>query len=113
MKLALSPGFIGTCRIRNRFVMPAANLGWCTDGFVSEKVVSFYQKRARGGTGLIIAGAAGVDPVRINRAGMMQICDDRFIPAMERLRLTIDELEQNAAREHWPYPTYADLMFSI
>ncbi|MCI8576542.1 MAG: FAD-dependent oxidoreductase [Lachnospiraceae bacterium] len=85
MKLALSPGFIGTCRIRNRFVMPAANLGWCTDGFVSEKVVSFYQKRARGGTGLIIAGAAGVDPVRINRAGMMQICDDRFIPAMERL----------------------------
>ena len=38
---------------------------------------------------------------------------DTVIPAMERLRLTIDELEQNAAREHWPYPTYADLMFSI
>lgn len=38
---------------------------------------------------------------------------DTIIPAMERLRLTVDELEQNVAREHWPYPTYADLMFSI
>ena len=38
---------------------------------------------------------------------------DTVIPAMERLRATVDELEQNVAREFWPYPTYADLMFSI
>ena len=38
---------------------------------------------------------------------------DTVIPAMERLRATVDELEQHVAREFWPYPTYADLMFSI
>ena len=73
MRLALTPCFIGKCEIKNRFVMTAANLGWCEDGFVTEKVVNFYRERARGQVGLIIAGAAGVDPVRVNQTGMMQI----------------------------------------
>lgn len=85
MSLMLTPCSIGRCRVKNRFVMPAVNLGWCREGFVSEKVISFYQKRAEGGVGLIIAGAAGIDPVRVNHAGMMQIYDDRFIPGMKRL----------------------------
>lgn len=82
---ALSPCMIGTCKINNRFVMTAANLGYCRDGYVTDQVIEFYRERARGKTGLIIAGAAGVDPVGINTAGMMQICDDSFIPSMKRL----------------------------
>lgn len=85
MKPLLKPGRIGTVPIKNRVVMTAANLGWCYGGYVTDKVIAFYRKRAEGGTGLIIVGAAGVDPVRVNRVGMMQVYDDRFIPDLKRL----------------------------
>lgn len=85
MKKALSPCWIGRCKVNNRFVMTAANLGWCRQGFVTKRVVDFYEERARGGVGLIIAGAAGVDPLRINQTGMMQIYDDKFIEPMRQL----------------------------
>ncbi len=91
MRLALTPCFIGNCEIKNRFVMTAANLGWCEDGFVTEKVVNFYRERARGQVGLIIAGAAGVDPIRVNQTGMMQIYDDRFIAPMQKLTKAVHE----------------------
>ncbi len=38
---------------------------------------------------------------------------DTMIPAMEALRATVDEMELNVSSDHWPYPTYADLMFRI
>ncbi len=38
---------------------------------------------------------------------------DQVIPAMERLRATVDEMEQNVSGGVWPYPSYAELMFSI
>ena len=76
MKPLMMPCRIGGITIKNRVVMTAANLGWCYGGYVTDKVVSFYQKRAEGEVGLIIAGAAGVDPVRVNKVGMMQVYDD-------------------------------------
>lgn len=91
MRLALTPCFIGKCEIKNRFVMTAANLGWCENGFVTKKVVNFYKERARGQVGLIIAGAAGVDPMRVNRTGMMQIYDDQFIMPMQKLTKAVHE----------------------
>ncbi|MDO4277259.1 MAG: FAD-dependent oxidoreductase [Lachnoclostridium edouardi] len=85
MKKAFTPCRIGACELKYRFVMTAGNLGWCTDGHVSDETVAFYRERAKGGAGLIVAGAAGVDPVRMNRQGMMQVCQDRFIPGLKRL----------------------------
>lgn len=85
MDQTLTPFRIGQCTIKNRFVMTAANLGWCTDGCVTDQVVRFYEARASGGVGLIIAGAAGVDPVRKNQHRMMQICDDAYIPGLKNL----------------------------
>ena len=55
----LTPIQIGSCQLKNRFVMTAACLCRCTDGFVTEDTIDFYQARARGGVGLVIAGAAG------------------------------------------------------
>lgn len=86
---------IGTCEIKNRIVMTAANLGWCRDGFVTEEVIDFYRERAKGRAGLVIAGAAGVDPTRVNQAGMMQICRDFFIPPMKKLT---DAVHQEGGR---------------
>ncbi len=52
---------------------------------MTDQVIEFYRERARGKTGLIIAGAAGVDPVGMNTVGMMQICDDSYIYSLKRL----------------------------
>lgn len=91
MKPLLVPCRIGNVTIRNRVVMTAANLGWCYGGYVTDKVVAFYRKRAAGGVGLIIAGAAGVDTARVNRVGMMQVYDDRFIPGLQSLTKAVHE----------------------
>ncbi len=81
----LQPISIGPCPIKNRFVMTAASLCRCTDGLVNHETIDFYKARAKGGTGLLIAGAAGIDPHRRSRSGMMQICEDTFLPGLRHL----------------------------
>jgi glutamine synthetase len=38
-------------------------------------------------------------------------CRDATIPAMEALRAVVDELEGVVADEHWPLPTYQEMLF--
>lgn len=38
---------------------------------------------------------------------------DQVVPAMERLRGTVDSLEMLVDRQCWPMPTYGDLMFEV
>ena len=38
---------------------------------------------------------------------------DRILPAMAALRGSVDELEVCTAKNHWPYPSYADILFSV
>ncbi|MEG0825349.1 MAG: FAD-dependent oxidoreductase [Oscillospiraceae bacterium] len=50
-----SPMRIGTCEIKNRIVMPPIHVGMANiDGTPSEKLMDYYEERAKGGTGLII-----------------------------------------------------------
>ena len=38
---------------------------------------------------------------------------DTIVPAMEALRLPVDELETMVDREYWPMPVYSDLLFEV
>ena len=38
---------------------------------------------------------------------------DGVLPAMERLRRTVDEMETVCDAKYWPIPTYGDLLFSV
>ncbi|MBR2951495.1 MAG: glutamine synthetase III [Clostridia bacterium] len=38
---------------------------------------------------------------------------DKVLPAMEKLRRSVDEMETLTAAEYWPYPSYGDLTFGI
>ncbi|MBR5371820.1 MAG: glutamine synthetase type III, partial [Oscillospiraceae bacterium] len=40
-------------------------------------------------------------------------CRDTIIPAMNELRAAADQLEPLMAKEYQPYPTYADLLYSV
>ncbi|MCL6477564.1 MAG: FAD-dependent oxidoreductase [Peptococcaceae bacterium] len=85
MSKLYSPGKIGRLEIRNRLIMTPMHLAYCPGGEVSDRLVEFYRRRARGGVGLIIVGAVGIDPLRVNQHGMVQMYDDRFIPGLRRL----------------------------
>ena len=40
-------------------------------------------------------------------------CRMRLVPAMERLRKPVDELELLVDKEMWPMPSYGDIIFEV
>ena len=70
--------------VRNRVIMPAFGLMYCTDRKVSQRYIDFYEARAKGGCGLIIVGGCGIDFVG-GGPMMLGIDDDSFIPGYEKL----------------------------
>ena len=94
--------------IKNRVVMTAANLAYASEkGLVTEKIVDFYRERARGGTGLLVAGAIGVDPERVNTAGTMQLSSDECIPGMRELTGAVHEEDGKIFAQLWHPGAYA------
>ena len=55
-------GKIGSLEIKNRIFKPAAQNIPGYDGYVSEKLIRFYEEEARGGVGLIMVGLFDVSP---------------------------------------------------
>ncbi len=78
----LAPGRIGALTLRNRIVMaPMGTNQERADGFLGEPILGYYEQRARGGAGLIIAGVAAVAwPDGACNPGQAAISDDRFLP---------------------------------
>lgn len=76
---------IGNLEIRNRFVMTPMGLAYCPGGEISDRIVAFFRLRARGGVGLIVLGAVGIDPLRKIDHDMVYMHDDSFIPGLRRL----------------------------
>ncbi len=82
-----NPGKIGNLVIPNRIVMaPMATNYPSETGGITEALVDYYEQRARGGTGLIIAENCCVDyPAGKGGATQLRLDEDRFIPGMSRL----------------------------
>ena len=61
-EMLLSPMNIGSMRVKNRVVMTAAEMSLGqTDGTPTEKMMDYYEERAKGGVGLIIPGICRVN----------------------------------------------------
>lgn len=61
-ELLLSPMKIGSMTVKNRTVMTAAEMSLGqTDGTPTERMMNYYEERARGGVGLIIPGICRVN----------------------------------------------------
>jgi len=80
------PGNIGTLRLDNRIIMPAmgTRLAEDVDGRVTDRAISYYAARARGGAGLIFPhfAATSADSPMMS---ITAICDDSWIPEWEKL----------------------------
>lgn len=82
----LSPGNIGTMKLKNRIVMsPMVRNFATTDGVITQSLIDHYAARAKGGAGLIIVEASYVQPSgRVWHQGI-GIDDDRHIPGLGAL----------------------------
>lgn len=82
-----NPGKIGNLLVPNRIVMaPMATNYPSETGGITEALVDYYEQRAKGGTGLIIAENCCVDyPAGKGGAAQLRLDEDRFIPGMSRL----------------------------
>ncbi|MDE2597559.1 MAG: FAD-dependent oxidoreductase [Sphingomonadales bacterium] len=83
----LSPGRIGTLELKNRIAVTAMGVSLSEDdGTVGEQLIAYHEEQARGGSGLIISGVAGVAwPVGAVAVGQTAISDDKFIPGLRQL----------------------------
>jgi len=79
-----SPIKISNMELRNRIVMTAMHLGYTPQGEVTDRLVGFYEPRAKGGVGLIIVGGCPIDEYG-GMAGMIDLSQDKFIPGLKRL----------------------------
>ena len=92
----ISPGRIGKMTVRNRMVMPPMGTNYAADnGFVTERLVRYYEARAEGGTGLIIVEVAAVAPEGKAVSHQVGLWADKFIPG---LRYLAESIKKHGAR---------------
>ncbi|MFW9874403.1 MAG: NADH:flavin oxidoreductase [Candidatus Thorarchaeota archaeon] len=86
LKTLFSPKRIGNVQIKNRVVRSATFMFMAEKyGYVGERLLSMYEELAKGGTGLIITGAAAMDPSAAG--GPYQVClyDDSHMSGHKNL----------------------------
>ena len=82
----LSPITIGKMTMKNRMVMsPMETKLGNPDGTVSDETVAYYERRARGGVGLIIVEATYVHPLGRGFAAQLGIDSDWHIEGLARI----------------------------
>jgi len=82
--LLFEPIRLGKIESRNRILMPAMGTLFSMDQKLNERHVRFYERRAEGGAGIIIAGPVGVDFVG-SGAIALSLMDDAYIPSFKEL----------------------------
>jgi len=83
----LSPGRIGSLETRNRIVMSpmGSNLAEA-DGHLGERILQYYEARAKGGAGLLIVGVGAISfPAGACNPNQVAISDDGFLPGLTQL----------------------------
>ena len=91
MKL-FEPIRIGGVEVQNRIVMAPMTTHFGTDGHVSERMLRFYERRARGGVGLITVEDGIVEcPLGNNTDNPLAIDRDRYLPGLTKLAAKIRE----------------------
>ncbi|MFD1066002.1 oxidoreductase [Oceanobacillus locisalsi] len=81
-----SPLTIGKKELKNRIVSAAHAVGWEADGLLYEEHTRYLERKAEGGTGLIIAfGSASVQKDSSASYGSISLWDERNEPAFKDL----------------------------
>ena len=86
MEKLFSPIKIGPVTIKNRFMMAPMENGLADiGGEVNDRIIRFFEERAKNETGIIITGSIGISPEGRGLPTQLSLYDDRFIPGLKKL----------------------------
>lgn len=96
-KMLFTPMKIGSCEIKNRIVMAPMLMGFGKfDGKPTEKMMDYYEERAKGGTGLIITEITRInDKTGAAAFAQLSASSDKII---EPLREMADRIHKHGAK---------------
>lgn len=88
-----SPGKIGSLYLKNRIIMaPLGSRLTSENGGVTEDMIEFYSRRARGGAGIITIEAMGIDyPLSVGKPNHVRFHDEKYMPGHAKLTEKIHE----------------------
>jgi 2,4-dienoyl-CoA reductase-like NADH-dependent reductase (Old Yellow Enzyme family)/NADPH-dependent 2,4-dienoyl-CoA reductase/sulfur reductase-like enzyme len=96
--LLFRDGFIGNMKLKNLVVMPAmATYYGNADGSTTDKLIKYYEERAKGGVGLIIVETAYINFNGRIKSGNLGLDRDDLIVGLKTLTETIHKYETKVA----------------
>jgi len=93
----LEPIKIKSMTIPNRMIMPALTVNLAM-GAVNDAIVAYYERRAKGGAGLV---TVGISPVVPGMVMGIDISDDSFIDGHQRMVAAIHQYDTRASIQLW------------
>ena len=95
MKL-FSPVQIGSLTVKNRIVFPPMSTKFAAaDGTVTERMINYYEARAKGGAGLVTVEATYIHPSGNSFSRGLGLSDDRMIPGLKDM---VARMKKHGAR---------------
>lgn len=92
LKHVFTPVKVKSVTVRNRIVLPPMNFNYASkEGFVTDRLIAFYQKVAQGGTGLVQVGACAISPDSMVTTNQIRADDDKYIEGLSALFKAIKE----------------------
>ena len=85
---------INSIEIKNRIYLPAMHLNMAENYEITDRMIAFYEERAKGGAGMITVGYATVDELSGNTMNI-GAHRDTFIPGLRKLS---EAIQTNGAR---------------
>jgi len=94
-KKLFEPFRIGQMQLKNRIVMPPMATGYAEDeGYVSQRLIDYYEARARGGVGLVIVEVTAPD-LQCKGPHQLTLGDDSYVPGWQKL---IEAIHKHGAK---------------
>jgi 2,4-dienoyl-CoA reductase (NADPH2) len=111
MMKQFEPIKIGNLELKNRIVMPAMHLCYTPDGMVNERLIRYYETRARGGAGMVTLGGCTVDQLGSGPM-MVGLHDDQFIEGLKEFTTRIRAAGAAVAAQLYQAGRYTHSMMS-
>ena len=97
-----NPIRINTLLIKNRIVFPAMCTKYAApDGGVTERMLRYYEERAKGGAGLVTIEATSVDPTGNSFSRGLSIANDARLPGLTDLARRVKRLSPAKSASPW------------
>jgi len=97
--------------LKNRIAMPAIHHSYTPEGFVNERLISYYAERARGGAALITVGGCSIDLLGPGPM-MIGLHDDVYLEGLKKLAAAIKDNGALAAAQLYQAGRYTHSMMT-